>query len=90
MDNTQIFTDLVHDAFYVIILASAPILIPSLLIGLLLGMLQAATSINESTLTFVPKLIALCLCLYFFGPFIGNTVHDYTLRIFETISMVSS
>ena len=62
-----------------------PILIPALIVGLLLGMFQAATSINEQTLTFVPKLIIVAICLAFFGGAIMMLVADFTREVFARI-----
>jgi flagellar biosynthetic protein FliQ len=61
------FLALAQQALWVLALASAPILIPALVTGVLLGMVQAATSINEQTLSFVPKLILVAICLALFG-----------------------
>ena len=60
------FIDAAQHALWAVALGSAPLLVPTLIIGVLLGMVQAATSINEATLTFVPKLIVfgVCLCLF--------------------------
>ena len=66
-------------------LAAAPILIPALLAGLLLGMVQAATSINEATLSFVPKLIVVMISLMVFGGLIIGLLSDFLLRTFERI-----
>ena len=57
MDGTDYFIGIAQHALWVLALASAPILIPALITGVLLGMFQAATSINEATLSFVPKLL---------------------------------
>ena len=62
-DNPDYFIGIAQQALWVVSLACAPILIPALIAGLILGMIQAATSINEQTLTFVPKLIVVGLCL---------------------------
>ena len=61
------FVGLAQQSLWVLALASAPILIPILVVGVLLGMVQAATSINEQTLSFVPKLIVTAICLAIFG-----------------------
>ena len=66
-------------------LASAPILIPALLTGVLLGMVQAATSINEQTLTFVPKLLVTAACLALFGGSILVLLMDFTQDLFAMI-----
>ncbi|MEQ1508939.1 MAG: flagellar biosynthetic protein FliQ [Sphingopyxis sp.] len=88
MDHSDAFVSITQEALRVLAMATAPILIPALLVGLLLGMVQAATSINEATLSFVPKLLILCLCLAVFGSMIGSAIGGFTLNIFEMIPMV--
>ena len=72
-------------AFWQIILTACPILGTALAVGLTIGILQAATSINEMTLSFVPKLVLVLLALALFSPFIMGTMVDYFEYIFETI-----
>ena len=66
-------------------LAAAPVLVPALLAGLILGMVQAATSINEQTLTFIPKLVVVGVSLVVFGSLILGLLTDFTTQIFERI-----
>ncbi len=89
MNNPETFVDFTGQALRVLMLASAPILIPTLLAGLILGMVQAATSINEATLSFVPKMAILILCLALFGSTIGGLIADFTLEIFAAIPDVT-
>ncbi|NJC34737.1 flagellar biosynthetic protein FliQ [Sphingomonas jejuensis] len=84
MDGSY-FLGVGRDALWVLALASAPILIPALLSGLLLGMVQAATSINEATLSFVPKLAVVGISLVIFGALILGLLTDFTISIFERI-----
>jgi flagellar biosynthetic protein FliQ len=84
MDATYFLT-VAHEALWVLALAAAPILIPALLAGLILGMIQAATSINEQTLSFVPKLIVVGISLVIFGGMIMGLLTDFTTSIFERI-----
>ena len=72
-------------AFWQIILTAGPILGTALAVGLTIGILQAATSINEMTLSFVPKLVLVLLALALFSPLIMGTMVDYFEYIFETI-----
>ncbi|MGA9582354.1 MAG: flagellar biosynthesis protein FliQ [Allosphingosinicella sp.] len=85
MDGTDYFVGIAQQALWILALASAPILIPALLVGILLGMVQAATSINEATLTFVPKLIVVALCLALFGGAILMLLVDFTQDMFARI-----
>ena len=83
--DADYFLTVAHQAMWVLALASAPILIPALLSGLVLGMVQAATSIQEQTLTFVPKLIVVGVSLVIFGSMILGLLGDFTIGIFERI-----
>lgn len=85
MDGTDYFVGVAQQALWVLALASAPILIPALLTGVLLGMVQAATSINEQTLSFVPKLIVVAICLALFGTAILTLLVDFTEDVFARI-----
>ncbi len=74
-----------HQTLEVIILLIIVILMPALVAGLLVSMFQAATSINEQTLSFIPKLLVTILVLMFAGPWMLSMVTNYALRIFENI-----
>ncbi len=83
--DTDYFLTVAREAMWILALASAPILIPALLSGLILGMVQAATSIQEQTLSFVPKLIVVAVSLVIFGGMILGLIGDFTISIFERI-----
>ena len=85
MENADYFVGIAQQALWVLALASAPVLIPALLCGLVLGMVQAATSINEQTLTFVPKLIVVAVCLAIFGGSIMLLISGFTQDVFNTM-----
>lgn len=68
-----------------ILLASGPILLISLLVGLIISIFQAVTQIQEFTLTFVPKIIAVLICLFVFFPWISSTMITFTLNIIQKI-----
>ena len=85
MENADYFVGVAQQALWILALASAPILIPALIAGLVLGMVQAATSINEQTLTFVPKLIVVGVCLAIFGSAIMMLLVDFTQDMFARI-----
>lgn len=84
-DSPDYFIGVAQQALWILALASAPILIPALVAGLVLGMFQAATSINEQTLTFVPKLIIVGVCLAIFGSAIMMLLVDFTQDMFARI-----
>ncbi len=83
--DPQEFIGIAQQALWVLALACAPILIPALLVGLVLGMVQAATSINEQTLSFVPKLIVTAICLAVFGSSILMLLTDFSKDLFALI-----
>jgi flagellar biosynthetic protein FliQ len=72
-------------AMEVTALLSAPLLLSALVVGLLVGMLQAATQINEMTLTFVPKLIVVALVILIAGPALLDTLLGFTTHLIESI-----
>ena len=74
-----------RQAVEITILVSAPVLLVSLVVGLLISIFQAATSLNETTLSFVPKLIAMFLTLIFAGPWMLQMMTDYIQRLFSSI-----
>jgi len=74
-------------AFWQVIMTAGPILAVALGIGLLVGMIQAATSIQEMTLSFVPKLVVVLGSMAVLAPFILNTLTEYFAFIFEEIAM---
>jgi len=85
VEGPDYFIGVAQQALWVVSLAVAPILIPALIAGVILGMIQAATSINEATLSFVPKLIVVGLCLVLFGSAILMLLMDFTQDIFARI-----
>ncbi|MDC7713572.1 flagellar biosynthesis protein FliQ [Vogesella sp. LYT5W] len=78
---------LIQNALFILIIVAAPPLAVSLLVGLLVSILQAATQINEMTLTFIPKLIAMFLVLVLAGPWMLTTLMDYTTQLFQNIPL---
>ena len=72
-------------ALEITILLSAPLLLAALVIGLLVGVFQAATQINEMTLSFIPKLIGMAGTLVVAGPWMLKTIVGYTRELFESI-----
>lgn len=89
MEGPDYFIGVAQQALWILALAAAPILIPALLAGLVLGMIQAATSINEATLSFVPKLIVVALCLAIFGGAIIMLLVDFTQDIYARIPEIT-
>ncbi len=77
--------DIGQRALEVTTLLSGAILIPALLVGLIVAMFQAATQINEMTLTFIPKLIIVVVVLMLAGPWMLQLITDFTVELIESI-----
>ena len=84
MDPQGIIT-LAQQALYVAVLLSAPMLLASLIVGLLVSVLQAATQINEMTLTFIPKMLAMIATLVIAGPWMITFFVDFLRRLYGSI-----
>ena len=76
--------DVAIETIWTIIITSAPLLIVSLIVGLVISIFQAVTSIQEQTLTFVPKILAIFICIIIFGPFILNTIVDFMTELWNS------
>ena len=74
-----------REALEVMLLVSAPLFIAALVTGLLVSVFQAATQINEATLSFVPKLLVIFVTLIVAGPWMLTLITDYMRRLFESI-----
>lgn len=81
----DILYDSARRALWVLTLASMPSLAVALVIGLVIGLLQAATSVQEATLTFIPKLIGVALALMVFGGVTGGLIVDFTREMMAAI-----
>ena len=80
--------NLCKKAIQTILLGAAPMLLAGLLIGLIISIFQAATQINEQTLTFIPKIVAVLLTLLLFGPWLIRLLTTFTAGIFNTIALL--
>ncbi|MDI6793669.1 MAG: flagellar biosynthesis protein FliQ [bacterium] len=76
---------LTQEALFMAILISAPMLGIGLIVGLIISILQTTTSIQEQTLTFVPKIIAILLAVGFFGAWMLRMLMDYMIRLFDIL-----
>jgi flagellar biosynthetic protein FliQ len=84
MDSAMV-VELARQALWMTMLISAPLLGVGLLVGLVVGIFQAATSINEQTLSFIPKIVAMGITMALAGSWMINTMVDYTKGIFIRI-----
>ncbi|MFT9269927.1 MAG: flagellar biosynthesis protein FliQ [Liquorilactobacillus nagelii] len=84
--SLEMVMDVLRDAFIRTLLISAPVLLIGMLVGLVISIFQATTQIQEQTLSFVPKLIAVLLTLILTGNFMINILLEFTKYIFRLIS----
>ncbi len=71
-----------------ILLTSAPMLLAALVVGLIISIFQAATQINEQTMTFIPKIVAVFITMLIFGPWIMNLLITFTFGIISDIATI--
>ena len=84
ISQSEVIT-IMQNAIFTTIKAAAPMLIIAIAIGLIVSIFQATTQINEQTLSFAPKFIAILLALLLFGGFILNTLEGYTTELYRSI-----
>ena len=78
--------NILTQAVTTVVLCAAPMLIVAMVVGLIVSIFQATTQINEQTLAFVPKIVAVLLSLLVFGGFIFSTVGGFVTRLFDSIN----
>lgn len=81
--NADLALDICRRAVEAGLWVMAPVLLAALLAGVLAGLFQAATQLQEPTLAFVPKLLALCASLVLFGPWMGDRLRTFTTEIYS-------
>ena len=86
--NSQSVLTIAQQALFVTVLVSAPMLLTALVVGLIVSIFQAATQINEMTLSFIPKLLAVFAVLLIAGPWIIAQLVDYVQRLFTSIPQI--
>ncbi|MBS7663052.1 flagellar biosynthesis protein FliQ [Pseudomonas lalucatii] len=84
----EIAVDLFREALWLTAMIVAVIVVPSLLVGLMVAMFQAATQINEQTLSFLPRLLVILLTLIFAGPWLARELMEYTQMLIMNIPML--
>ncbi|MTH98277.1 flagellar biosynthesis protein FliQ [Roseibium sp. RKSG952] len=77
--------DLVRSAMWTILIASAPAIVPAMVVGIAIALLQALTQVQEMTLTFIPKIAAILIMIIVGGPFIGSQMQVLTTLIYGRI-----
>lgn len=86
--NPQDVMTIGQEAIYVAVLVSAPLLLTALAVGLIISVVQAATQINEMTLSFIPKLLAIFAALVIAGPWMLSFYADYMTRMLHSIGTI--
>ncbi|NLM14025.1 MAG: flagellar biosynthesis protein FliQ [Epulopiscium sp.] len=83
----QMVIDLARDALLTVIKVSAPMLLMSLTVGLIVSIFQTVTSIQESTLAFIPKILAVFVAILIFGPWMLTTLLEYINNLYTNMNM---
>lgn len=83
--DQQIIMDYGRQAIWVCLIIGAPTMIVSLIVGVAIGLLQALTQVQEMTLTFVPKIVAIFVTLFITLPFMGTELAEYTRALADQI-----
>ena len=87
METTEILV-IGREAIWTVLSVAAPVLLTALSVGLIVGVIQAATSIQEMTLSFIPKLAALVAAMLIFGDWMLTTLSDMFIKIFDMIPQI--
>ena len=80
--------DIMQYAVWTVLVASAPVVLVAMVVGIGIALIQALTQIQEITLTFVPKIVAIMLVVALTGPFVGSQISAFTNVIFERVQTV--
>ena len=86
--DPQVVLDLYAQAFYLIVIMVGAVMVPSLIVGLIVSVFQAATQINEQTLSFLPRLIVTILVIMQLGPWLLQKLTEFTTQLFRDIPMI--
>ncbi len=86
--SPEVVIDLLREALYLIILLISILIVPGLLVGLIVAIFQAATQINEQTLSFLPRLITTFVAMILAGPFILKELTDFTDRLVRSVPLL--
>ena len=86
--SPEVFVEILREAMFMVILLVSAVIIPSLIVGLVVAVFQAATSINEQTMSFLPRLLVTLLALSWGGNWLVQQLMDFTYRMVEQIPQV--
>ena len=82
-----VIMDITRDAIYTIVITAAPVLLVSLIVGLIISIFQTVTSIQEQTLTFVPKILAVFVTMLLLGAWMLGNMTDYMIKLWSDFSI---
>ncbi|WP_027954220.1 flagellar biosynthesis protein FliQ [Halobacillus kuroshimensis] len=86
--NSNMVISFAKEGIYTVLLISGPLLILALTVGLVVSIFQATTQIQEQTLAFIPKIVAVLIGLIVFGPWMLTNMVEYTAEIFNNLNML--
>ncbi|MCP3031208.1 flagellar biosynthesis protein FliQ [Halobacillus sp. A1] len=86
--TTELVLEFAKEGIYTVLLISGPLLILALAVGLLVSIFQATTQIQEQTLAFIPKIVAVLIGMIFFGPWMLTIMVQFTANVFENLNML--
>ncbi|MFQ3543318.1 flagellar biosynthesis protein FliQ [Halobacillus rhizosphaerae] len=87
--NSELVISFAKEGIYTILLVTGPLLVLALAVGLLVSIFQATTQIQEQTLAFIPKIVAVMVGLIFFGPWMLTNMVEFAADIFKNLNMLA-
>lgn len=86
--SPEVFVEILREAMFMVILLVSAVIVPSMIVGLIVAVFQAATSINEQTMSFLPRLLVTLLALSWGGNWLVQKLMDFTFHMVEQIPQV--
>ena len=86
--SPEVFVEILREAMFMVIVLVSAVIVPSLIVGLVVAVFQAATSINEQTMSFLPRLLATLLAISWGGNWLVQKLMDFTFHMVEMIPQV--
>ncbi|AXR05752.1 flagellar biosynthesis protein FliQ [Salinimonas sediminis] len=86
--SPEVFVEILRESLFLVILLVSAVIVPSIIVGLIVAVFQAATSINEQTMSFLPRLIVTLLALSWGGNWLVSKLMDFTFHMVERIPQV--
>ncbi len=86
--ESEIIVALLREALFLVLLSATAIILPSLMVGLVVSVFQAATQINEQTLSFLPRLLTTMLSILLLGPLLASRLTDFTIKLIGSIPLI--